>query len=90
MQNPWKNFILASRLRIRYLISYGKLPVIFPLISTPGAYLILKLWDMALISGWQSKEGGAYFKVREIIYMRFQKFEISFFQKRIKSYHYGI
>ena len=90
MQNPWENFISAPTLRIRYLIPCGKLPVKFPLISTPGGYLILKLWDMTLVSGWQSKEGGAYFKVREIIYMRFQKFDISSFQKRIKSYHYGI
>ena len=36
----------------------------FPLISAPGAYLILKLLRPALIKGPRLNEGGVYFKVR--------------------------
>ena len=39
---------------------------VFPLISIPGAYLILMLWGVVL------KEGDAYFKIGEIIHMMFQ------------------
>ena len=49
---------------------------VFPLISTTGAYLILKLCGAALIGGRHLNEGGPYFKVREIIRMKFQNFVI--------------
>ena len=49
--------------------------IVFPLKSTPGAYLILKLEGAALIGGWRLKEGGPNFKVRTV-YMKFQNFVV--------------
>ena len=42
------------------------------LISTPGVYLILKLYGVALIGRWYLKKGGTYFKVRKVIPMKFK------------------
>ena len=47
---------------------------VFPLVSTFGLYLILNLVGALLISGQRLKKGGAYFKVREIHHIKFQKF----------------
>ena len=54
------------------LVVVGIFPLTaFSLIGAPGAYLILKLWDAALIGGRRLKEGGTYYKVREIIHEKF-------------------
>ena len=37
---------------------------IFPVISSPGAHLVIQLSGGALIGGWCLKECGTYFKVR--------------------------
>ena len=50
-----------------YCISSGK---------RPGAYSVLKLLGVVLIGRWHLKEENTYFKVREIIHMKFPKFEI--------------
>ena len=47
---------------------------VFPLVSTLGLYLILNLVDALLIKKQRLKKGGAYFKVREIHHIKFQKF----------------
>ena len=46
----------------------------FPLVSTFGFCLILNFVDELLIRGQRLKKGGAYFKVREIHHIKFQKF----------------
>ena len=47
---------------------------VFPLVSTLGLYLILNLVGALLIRGQRLKKGGAYFKVREVHHIKFQKF----------------
>ena len=37
---------------------------LFPLISAPSDYLILKLYNVALMGAWHLKEGSGYFKIR--------------------------
>ena len=39
---------------------------LFPLISAPSDYLILKLYNVALMGAWHLKEGSGYFKIRVI------------------------
>ena len=52
----------------------------FLLVSSPGAYLILKLQGASFIGERYSKEGGTYFNVRRVIQMKFQTFAIVSFQ----------
>ena len=66
------------------------LHIVFPLISVPGAYLISKLQDAALIVGWHFKEEGACFKARGITHMKFQNFLFFSFQITIDDYHYNV
>ena len=47
---------------------------VFPLISTLSLHLISDLLGEVLIRGQRLKEGGAYFKVREIHHVKFQNF----------------
>ena len=47
---------------------------VFPLVSTLGLYLILNLVGALLIRGQRLKKVSAYFKVREIHHIKFQKF----------------
>ena len=47
---------------------------VLPLISTASLYLIANLLGQVLIRGQRLKEGGAYFKVREIDHIKFQNF----------------
>ena len=42
---------------------------VFPLVSIPGAYFILKFQGAVIIRGLRLKEGGAYFKVRRFIHI---------------------
>ena len=58
--------------------SFNPTPV-FLVISAPGGYLILKLKGAAFIGGLHLKVGGAYFKERRIIHMKFKNFVIFFF-----------
>ena len=51
--------------------------IVFPLISTPSAYSVLKLKGVALIGGEPLSKGGAYFKVIGIIHLKFENFQIS-------------
>ena len=51
--------------------------------------MILKLQGAALIGGLYLKEGGTYFKVKEIVHMKLQNLEISSIQVAINIYHYG-
>ena len=44
---------------------------LFPLISTLSLYLIANLLGKVLNKGQRLKEGGAYFKVREIDHIKF-------------------
>ena len=60
----------------------------FPVISAPGAYLISRLQVAALTEVRHLKEGGAYVKVRWILYMKFQNLLIFTFQNTIDTYHY--
>ena len=53
---------------------------VFSLISASGACLISKLKGAALIGGWRLKEGGANFKIQDIIHMKFQNIAILSFQ----------
>ena len=39
---------------------------------------ILKLYGAVLIGGWRLKVGGTYFKVKELIHMKFQNYVIFF------------
>ena len=52
---------------------------VFHLISTLSLYLISNLLGEVLIRGQRLKEGGAYFKVREIHHVKFQNFVFIFF-----------
>ena len=52
---------------------------VFPLISTLSLYLISNLLDEELIRGQRLKEGGTYFKRREIHHNKFQNFVFVFF-----------
>ena len=45
----------------------GVVDTVFPLISTPDANLNFWVIGAALIRGWRLKEGGAYFKVIEML-----------------------
>ena len=56
----------------------------FPLISTPGTYLILKFLDAALIRGWCLEDSDIYFKAGEMNYMKFQNFGNIFFKTKRK------
>ena len=47
---------------------------VFPLISTLSLYLISNLLGEVPSRGQRLKEGGAYFKVREIHHVKFQNF----------------
>ena len=47
---------------------------VFLLINTLSLYLISNLFGEVLIRGQRLKEGGAYFKVREIHHVKFQNF----------------
>ena len=58
--------------------------------SASGTYLVLKLYSAALIGGRRLKEGGAYFKVRGVIHMKFQNIVIFSFQITINNYRYDI
>ena len=51
-------------------------------------YLILKLWGVTLIGEQLLKEGGAYFKVRQIIHVKFQNFIIFSFQVTVPELLY--
>lgn len=44
----------------------------------------------ALIGGRRLQEGGAYFKVREIIHIKFQNLVILSFKTTINNYYYDI
>ena len=57
-----------------------------PLINDPVGYLISKLQDVAVIEEQRLKEGGAYFKLRGIIHIRFQNFAIFSFHIAINNY----
>ena len=63
---------------------------VFPLMSAPGAYIILKVEGVALIGGRRLKEGGAYFQVWRVIHMKFENLVIVSFLIAVKSNHYGI
>ena len=45
----------------------GVVDTVFPLIRTPDANLNFWVLGAALIRGWRLKEGGAYFKVIEML-----------------------
>ena len=47
---------------------------VFPLVSTLSLYLILDIAGVLVIRRQHLKKGGAYFKVREIYLIKFQKF----------------
>ena len=47
---------------------------VFPVMSTLCLYLISNLLGEVLIRGKHLKEGGAYYKVREIPHVKFQNF----------------
>ena len=59
---------------------------VFPLISL---YLISNLLREMLIRGQHLKEGGAYFKVREIHHVQFQNFAFALFnnENEIQNLH---
>ena len=57
---------------------------IFPLRSTLSLYLISIFFGEVLIRGQHLKEGGAYFKVREIHHIKFQNF-LSFLTIKMKK-----
>ena len=52
---------------------------VFPLISSLSLYLISNLLGEVLIRGQHLKEGGTYFKVREIHHIKFQNFVLVLF-----------
>ena len=56
----------------------------------PSTYFISKLPGAALARGLRLKEGGAYFKVKGIITMKFQNFVIFSFQITMNNYPYYI
>ena len=56
--------------------------VLFPQISTLSLYSILSRLDEVLIRGIRLKEGGAYFKVREILHTNFQNFIFVLFNNK--------
>ena len=60
------------------------------MISAPGTYLILKFWSAVLSGGQRLKEGDVYFKIKEIILMKFQNFVIFTFQVWVINRHYDI
>ena len=73
---------------LKNYLEVKKTNIVFPQIKTPDAYFILKHKGAVLIGGWRLKQGGAYFKDRKIIQMKFQNFvNISF---QINNYHYDI
>ena len=47
---------------------------VFSLISTLSLYLLSNIFGEVLIRGQRLKEGGTYFKVREIHHLKFQNF----------------
>ena len=51
---------------------------VFPLVSTLSLYLILNIAGVLVIRRQHLKKGGAYFKVREIYVVKFQKFSFVF------------
>ena len=51
---------------------------VFPLVSTLSLYLILNIADVLVIRRQHLKKGGAYFKVRGIYVVKFQKFSFVF------------
>ena len=53
---------------------------LFPLISTLSIYLISNLFGEVRL-----KEGGAYFKVREIHHVKFENFVFVFFNNEIET-----
>ena len=63
---------------------------VFGVISILGAYLISKFEVMALIGGWCLKEGGAYFKERGTLHIKFQNFVVFSFQITINNCHYRV
>ena len=62
---------------------------VYPLVSPLGLYLILNLVGTLLIRGQRLKKGGAYFKVREIHHIKFQKFffviKTSIYQQQVQG-----
>ena len=54
----------------------------FPQISTLSLYSILTRLDEVLIREKRLKEGGAYFKVREILHTNFQNFVFVLFNNK--------
>ena len=72
--------LMKLRSKLDYLHGNNKLP----LISAPGAYLILSIEVRCF------KELGGYFKVREIIHTKSQNFVIFSFQIKINNCHYDI
>ena len=55
---------LTHTLRDESIYKYIMFPhTVFPLLSAPSFYLILKLWSMTIIGGQRFKEGGADLKV---------------------------
>ena len=51
---------------------------VFPLVSTLSLYLILNIAGVLVIRRQHLKKGGAYFKVRGIYVVKFQKFSFVF------------
>ena len=61
---------------------------VFPLISTPRTYLMSKFYWAALIRRQRLKNGGAYFKKRRVILIKFENFVIVFSKITVNNTHY--
>ena len=57
---------------------------VFSLISTLSLYLLSNIFGEVLIRGQRLKEGGTYFKVREIHHLKFQNLFLSFSTMKMK------
>ena len=61
---------------------------VFLLINTLSLYLISNLFGEVLIRGQRLKEGGAYFKVREIHHVKFQNFAFVLFNNENETQNF--
>ena len=58
---------------------------VFSLISTLSLYLLSNIFGEVLIRGQRLKEGGTYFKVREIHHLKFKNLFLSFSTIKMKQ-----
>ena len=61
---------------------------VFSLISTLSLYLLSNIFGEVLIRGQRLKEGGTYFKVREIHHVKFQNFVFVLFNNENETQNF--